>query len=152
MASINFDVHHGNGTQEIFYDNNHVLYISSHQYPFYPGTGSPSELGKYNNILNIPLESGTLGHIFLNSYEKAFDKIKKFKPEFILLSSGFDAHEKDPLGQINLKSEDFAELTRRIVVVAKNICNNRIVSVLEGGYDLNALKESTKLHVKSLIY
>jgi len=152
VAIIDFDVHHGNGTQKIFYNNNKVLYISSHQYPFYPGTGSPSELGKYNNILNIPLESGTLGNIFLNAYEKVFDKIKKFKPEFILLSSGFDAHEKDPLAQINLKSEDFAELTRRIVIIAKNICNNRIVSVLEGGYDLNALKESAKLHVKSLIY
>ncbi len=151
VAIIDFDVHHGNGTQEIFYDNKQVLYISSHQYPFYPGTGSEKETGNYNNILNVPLDAGTSGNIFLNAYEPIFKKIIEFKPEFILLSSGFDAHINDPLAQINLQSKDFAELTNRILKIAKKVCNNKLVSVLEGGYDLQALQESSSLHVQSLL-
>jgi acetoin utilization deacetylase AcuC-like enzyme len=151
VAIIDFDVHHGNGTQEIFYDNKQVLYISSHQYPFYPGTGSEKETGNYNNILNVPLDAGTSGNIFLNAYEPIFKKIIEFKPEFILLSSGFDAHINDPLAQINLQSKDFAELTNRILKIAKEVCNNKLVSVLEGGYDLEALQESSSLHVQSLL-
>ena len=151
VAIIDFDVHHGNGTQEIFYDNKQVLYISSHQYPFYPGTGSEKETGNYNNILNVPLDAGTSGNIFLNAYEPVFKKIIEFKPEFILLSSGFDAHINDPLAQINLQSKDFAELTNRILKIAKEVCNNNVVSVLEGGYDLEALQESSSLHVQSLL-
>ena len=151
VAIIDFDVHHGNGTQEIFYDNKQVLYISSHQYPFYPGTGSEKETGNYNNILNVPLDAGTSGNIFLNAYEPIFKKIIEFKPEFILLSSGFDAHINDPLAQINLQSKDFAELTNRILKIAKEVCNNKVVSVLEGGYDLEALQESSSLHVQSLL-
>ena len=151
VAIIDFDVHHGNGTQEIFYDNKQVLYISSHQYPFYPGTGSTNETGNYNNILNIPLDAGTSGNVFLNAYETIFQKIKLFKPEFILLSSGFDAHIDDPLAQVNLQSKDFSELTDRLIKVAKEVCDNKIVSVLEGGYDLMALQESTSLHVQSLL-
>ena len=151
VAIIDFDVHHGNGTQEIFYDNKQVLYISSHQYPFYPGTGSKKETGNYNNILNVPLDAGTSGNIFLNAYEPIFKKIIEFKPEFILLSSGFDAHINDPLAQINLQSKDFAELTNRILKIAKKVCNNKLVSVLEGGYDLQALQESSSLHVQSLL-
>ena len=151
VAIIDFDVHHGNGTQEIFYDNKQVLYISSHQYPFYPGTGSEKETGNYNNILNVPLDAGTSGNIFLNAYEPIFKKIIEFKPEFILLSSGFDAHINDPLAQINLQSKDFAELTNRILKIAKEVCNNNVVSVLEGGYDLQALQESSFLHVQSLL-
>ena len=151
VAIIDFDVHHGNGTQEIFYDNKQVLYISSHQYPFYPGTGSEKETGNYNNILNVPLDAGTSGNVFLNAYEPIFKKIIEFKPEFILLSSGFDAHINDPLAQINLQSKDFAELTNRILKIAKEVCNNKLVSVLEGGYDLQALQESSSLHVQSLL-
>lgn len=151
VAIIDFDVHHGNGTQQIFYDNKNVLYLSTHQFPFYPGTGSPEEKGNHNNILNIPLDSGANGTIFLNAYETIFKKIKEFKPEFILLSSGFDAHTNDPLAQINLQSQDFGELTNRIVQMAKEICGNKIVSVLEGGYDLNALQESVVFHVQSLL-
>ena len=151
VAIIDFDVHHGNGTQEIFYDNKQVLYISSHQYPFYPGTGSEKETGNYNNILNVPLDAGTSGNVFLNAYEPIFKKIIEFKPEFILLSSGFDAHINDPLAQINLQSTDFAELTNRILKIAKEVCNNKLVSVLEGGYDLQALQESSSLHVQSLL-
>ena len=151
IAIIDFDVHHGNGTQEIFYNNPNVLYISTHQYPFYPGTGSKAEIGKFNNILNIPLDAGTNGNIFLNSYDEIFKKLKEFKPEFLLLSSGFDAHSADPLANINLNTLDFYELTKRIVEVSNEICNGKIVSILEGGYDLDALKYSAYNHVKALL-
>ena len=151
VAIIDYDVHHGNGTQEIFYNNPNVLYISTHQYPFYPGTGSVNEKGASNNILNIPLDPGTSSDVYFNSFENVLKKLKSFNPEFILLSSGFDAHQKDPLAQVNLKSKDYYEITKRIMNVANNICDGRIVSILEGGYDLDALKESAYEHVKSLI-
>lgn len=151
VAIIDYDVHHGNGTQEIFYNNPNVLYISTHQYPFYPGTGSSNEKGESNNILNVPLAAGTSSNIYFNSFEHVLKKLKDFKPEFILLSSGFDAHTQDPLAQVNLKSKDFYEITKRIINVANNICNGKIVSILEGGYDLNALRESAYEHVKALI-
>ena len=151
VAIIDYDVHHGNGTQEIFYNNPNVLYISTHQYPFYPGTGSVNEKGASNNILNIPLDPGTSSDVYFNSFENVLKKLKSFNPEFILLSSGFDAHQKDPLAQVNLKSKDFYEITKRIMNVAGNICDGRIVSILEGGYDLDALKESAYEHVKALI-
>ena len=151
VAIIDYDVHHGNGTQEIFYNNPNVLYISTHQYPFYPGTGSINEKGTSDNILNIPLDSGTSSDVYFNSFENVLKKLKSFNPEFILLSSGFDAHQKDPLAQVNLKSKDFYEITKRIMNVADNICDGRIVSILEGGYDLDALKESAYEHVKALI-
>ena len=151
VAIIDFDVHHGNGTQDIFYNNKKVLYISSHQYPYYPGSGTTSEKGINDNILNIPLKSGTKSHEFLNAYESIFKKINEFKPEFILLSAGFDAHKDDPLAQINLESEDYYTLTKRIMFLAKNICDGKIVSILEGGYDLKALRESVNWHVKSLL-
>ena len=151
IAIIDFDVHHGNGTQDIFYNNEKVLYISSHQYPYYPGSGSSKEKGYKDNVLNIPLPAGTKTHEFLNAYEDIFKKLKGFKPEFILLSAGFDAHKDDPLAQINLESKDYYTLTKRIMTLAKELCGEKIVSILEGGYDLNALKESVNFHVKSLI-
>ena len=151
VAIIDFDVHHGNGTQDIFYNNEKVLYVSSHQYPYYPGSGAANERGIKDNILNIPLASGTQPHEFLNAYESIFKKLKEFKPNFILLSAGFDAHKDDPLAQINLESKDFYTLTKRIMRLAKDLCAERIVSILEGGYDLNALKESVHFHVKSLM-
>ena len=150
VAIIDFDVHHGNGTQDIFYNNEKVLYISSHQYPYYPGSGAASEKGTKNNILNVPLSSGTKTHEFLNAYDSIFNKLKEFKPEFILLSAGFDAHKDDPLAQINLESVDYYTLTKRIMSLAKELCGEKIVSILEGGYDLNALKESVDYHLKSL--
>jgi len=150
VAIIDFDVHHGNGTQDIFYNNEKVLYISSHQYPYYPGSGATSEKGIKDNVLNVPLASGTQPHEFLNAYDSIFSKLKKFKPEFILLSAGFDAHKDDPLAQINLESIDYYTLTKRIMSLAKELCGEKIVSILEGGYDLNALKESIDYHVKSL--
>jgi len=150
VAIIDFDVHHGNGTQDIFYNNEKVLYISSHQYPYYPGSGAANDKGNKNNILNVPLVSGTQSHEFLNAYNSIFKKLKEFKPEFILLSAGFDAHKDDPLAQLNLESKDFYTLTKRITNVAKELCNGKIVSILEGGYDLKALKESVNYHIKSL--
>ena len=151
VAIIDFDVHHGNGTQDIFYDNEKVLYISTHQYPYYPGTGDEKEKGKYSNIFNIPLPAGTTSEEYLNAYEFVLKKIKEFKPEFILLSAGFDAHKDDPLAQLQLTSKDFYNLTKRTLSLAKLYCEGKVVSILEGGYDLNALQESTEMHVNALL-
>ncbi len=151
IAIIDFDVHHGNGTQDIFYNNEKVLYISTHQYPYYPGSGSEKEKGKFNNIFNIPLEAGTNAEKYLNAYEDVLNKIKEFKPEFLLFSAGFDAHIDDPLAQLGLKSDDFYEITKRTLEISKSFCNGKVVSILEGGYDLKALQNSSKRHVDALI-
>ena len=151
IAIIDFDVHHGNGTQDIFYDNEKVLYISTHQYPYYPGSGSNEENGKFNNVLNIPLEAGTTSEEYLNAYENVLTKIKQFKPEFLLFSAGFDAHIDDPLAQMRLSTEDFYKITKRTLEYSKSFCNGRVVSILEGGYDLKALQSSTQRHVDALI-
>ena len=151
VAIIDFDVHHGNGTQDIFYNEKKVLYISSHQFPFYPGTGSKDEIGKFNNILNIPLKAGTDSEEFFNSYKKVYDKLNEFRPQFILLSAGFDAHKNDPLANVNLESRDYYILTREIMKIAKKVCSNKIVSILEGGYNLSAIQESAKYHVEALL-
>jgi acetoin utilization deacetylase AcuC-like enzyme len=151
VAIIDFDVHHGNGTQDIFYNNEKVLYISTHQYPYYPGSGSEKETGKFNNILNIPLEAGTTAEQYLNAYENVLKKLKEFRPEFLLFSAGFDAHIDDPLAQLKLSSEDFYHITKRTLEVSKSMCNGNVVSILEGGYDLKALQDSTKRHVDALI-
>jgi acetoin utilization deacetylase AcuC-like enzyme len=151
IAIIDFDVHHGNGTQNIFYNNEKVLYISTHQYPFYPGSGTENQKGKYNNIFNIPLPAGTNSEEYLNAYEFVLKKLKEFKPDFILLSAGFDAHKNDPLAQFQLESEDFYILTKRTLELSKILCNGKVVSILEGGYDLVALQESTQKHVEALL-
>ena len=151
VAIIDFDVHHGNGTQDIFYENEKVLYISTHQYPFYPGSGSNNEKGKHNNVLNIPLPAGTNSEEYLNAYEHVLKKLKEFKPEFVLFSAGFDAHEDDPLAQFKLKSKDFYDITKRTLEVTNKSSYNKVVSILEGGYDLIALKESTEMHLNALI-
>ncbi len=151
IAIIDFDVHHGNGTQDIFYDNEKVLFISTHQYPYYPGSGSEKEKGNFNNVLNIPLEAGTSAEKYLNAYENVLNKVREFKPEFLLFSAGFDAHIDDPLAQLQLSSEDFYKITKRTLEISKPFCNGKVVSILEGGYDLKALQESTKRHVDALI-
>ena len=151
IAIIDFDVHHGNGTQDIFYDNEKVLFISTHQYPYYPGSGSEKEKGNFNNVLNIPLEAGTSAEKYLNAYENVLNKVREFKPEFLLFSAGFDAHIDDPLAQLQLSSEDFYKITKRTLEISKPFCNGNVVSILEGGYDLKALQESTKRHVDALI-
>ena len=151
IAIIDFDVHHGNGTQDIFFNNEKVLYISTHQYPFYPGSGSDKEKGKFNNIKNIPLPGGTNSEEYLNAYDHVLKKINDFKPEFILFSAGFDAHKNDPLANLKLESKDFYEITKRTLEASKKYSNGKVVSILEGGYDLKALTESTEFHVKSLM-
>ena len=151
IAIIDFDVHHGNGTQNIFYDNEKVLFISTHQYPYYPGSGSEKEKGDFNNVLNIPLEAGTSAEKYLNAYENVLNKVREFKPEFLLFSAGFDAHIDDPLAQLQLSSEDFYKITKRTLEISKSFCNGNVVSILEGGYDLKALQESTQRHVDALI-
>ena len=151
VAIIDFDVHHGNGTQDIFYEDDKVLYISTHQYPYYPGTGSNNEKGKYNNILNIPLKAGTNSEEYLNAYNYVIKKLIEFKPEFVMFSAGFDAHKNDPLAQLNLHSKDFYEITRRTILATQKFCKGKVVSVLEGGYDLTALSESANEHVNALL-
>ena len=151
IAIIDFDVHASNGTANIFYDNEKVLLISTHQYPYYPGTGSEQEKGKFNNILNIPLPAGTSSEEYLNAFDRVLKKLDEFKPEFILISAGFDAHKDDPLAQIKLETEDFYTITKRILETSNKFCNGKVVSILEGGYDLRALQDSTKRHVDALI-
>ena len=151
VAIIDFDVHHGNGTQDIFYENENVLFISTHQYPYYPGSGAEYEKGKFNNILNIPLPAGTNSEEYLSAFEHALKKLKEFKPEFVLISAGFDSHVKDPLAQFQLKTEDFYTITKRILEASKKFCNGKVISILEGGYDLQALQDSTKRHVDALL-
>ena len=151
IAIVDFDVHHGNGTQDIFYENENVLFISTHQYPYYPGTGSEKEKGKFNNIYNIPLPAGTNSEEYLNAFEFGLKKLKEFKPEFILISAGFDGHTADPLAQLKLETEDFYTITKRILQISKKYCHGKIVSILEGGYDLKALRDSSKRHVDALL-
>ena len=150
IAIIDFDVHHGNGTQEIFYEDSSIAYGSIHESPLFPGTGSEEEQGK-GNIFNAPIKAGTHGEEFISTFEtKILNKIDKFKPEIILISAGFDAHIRDPLGNINLTSHDFFNLTKMIVQIANIHCTGKIISFLEGGYDLIALKESVKEHLMAL--
>ena len=151
IAIVDFDVHHPNGCQDIFYENEKVLVISTHQYPYYPGTGSEQEKGKFNNICNIPLPAGTSSGEYLIAFEFALKKLEQFNPEFVLISAGFDAHEDDPLAQFNLKTEDYYHITKRILETSKKYCHGKVVSILEGGYDLQALQDSSKKHVDALI-
>ncbi len=150
IAIIDFDVHHGNGTQEIFYKDATVAYGSSHEFPLFPGTGSEQETG-VGNIFNAPLKAGIKGDEFLKIFEqKVLNPIDKFKPEIILISAGFDAHLRDPLASINLESKDFYLITKKIVELANVHSEGRIISFLEGGYDLLALSESIKEHLLAL--
>ena len=150
IAIFDPDVHHGNGTQDIFFDNKNVLYLSTHQYPFYPGTGSEKEKGKHNNIFNVPLPAGTTSEEYMNALDRVLDKLVEFKPEFLILSMGFDANIADPLAQFELKSEDFYEITKRTLKATNEFTNGKVISVLEGGYDLNALADSAFNHVNAL--
>ena len=147
---LDIDFHHGNGTQEIFYNDETVAYGSSHEFPLFPGTGSEEEIG-VGNIFNAPLKAGVQGKEFLKIFEqKVLNPIDKFKPEVILISAGFDAHTRDPLASINLESKDFYEITKKIVDLANVHSEGRIISFLEGGYDLLALSESIKEHFLAL--
>ncbi len=152
VAVVDFDVHHGNGTQDLLWDEARALVITSQQMPLWPGSGRPDETGAYENILNIPLAPGTGGAEMRAAYEtKAFPRLRAFKPELIIISAGFDAHQDDPLANLNWSTGDFAWITEKLCQIAGEICNGRIVSTLEGGYDLNALAEATRAHVEELM-
>ena len=152
VAVVDFDVHHGNGTQDILWNEKRSLFISSHQMPLYPGTGKENEIGIENNILNIPLPPNTMSKDFRYLYEnKVFPALEKFSPDLLLVSAGFDAHASDPLANINLAEEDFAWVTGRLCDLADKHCNGRLVSTLEGGYDLDALAKCVTTHLKTLL-
>ena len=151
IAILDPDVHHFNGTSDIFYDNAKVLCLSTHQYPFYPGTGSEKEKGNHDNIFNVPLPAGTDSREYFNAFDRVLDKLIKFQPEFLLISMGFDAEERDPLANFKLLPRDFYEITKRAIIATNQFAKGRVVSILEGGYDLNALAESANEHVNALI-
>ena len=150
VAIVDFDVHHGNGTQEIFYNDKSVAYASTHEFPLFPGSGAEEETG-VGNIFNATLKSGTKGPEFLQIFEsKILVPLDKFKPEVILISAGFDAHIRDPLASINLESSDYFKITKKIIDLANIHSKGRVISFFEGGYDLQALSESIKEHIKAL--
>ena len=150
VAIIDFDVHHGNGTQEIFYKDQSVAYGSSHEFPLFPGTGAENETG-VGNIFNATLKAGTTSKEFIAIFDqKVLKAIDKFKPEVILISAGFDAHKRDPLANISLESDDFFRITKNIVDIANTHSKGRVISFLEGGYDLQALSESIIEHLNAL--
>lgn len=150
VGIIDFDVHHGNGTQEIFYNDNSVFYASIHEFPLFPGTGRENETG-LGNIFNAPIKSGTNGVEFLRVFEsKILKPLDAFKPEVILISAGFDAHIRDPLANINLESIDYFKITKKIIELANIHSKGRVISFFEGGYDLQALSESIKQHLIAL--
>ena len=151
VAVIDFDVHHGNGTQEILWDESRCLTFTSQQIPLWPGTGTEEEQGDYNNIINIPLPPGSTGELMRQKYEgQVFPVLRKFEPDLILISAGFDAHKADPLAELNWSTADFSWLTERLCKIAEECCEGRLVSTLEGGYDLKALADSVKAHVTKL--
>ncbi len=152
VAVVDFDVHHGNGTQHSFENDKNLFYASSHQYPAYPGTGLTDETGVADNVCNVPMRPGAGSAEFRKGYENAIlPSLRAFKPELLIVSAGFDAHADDPLAQIMLKTEDFGWVTERLLEVAEDCCGGRVVSSLEGGYDLDALGASVALHVKTLM-
>jgi acetoin utilization deacetylase AcuC-like enzyme len=151
-AVVDFDVHHGNGTQDIFWADSTVMYCSTHQMPLFPGTGATGERGEHDNIVNAPLVSEDGGDKFRAAFENVIlPQLRKFSPELIIISAGFDAHYRDPLASLNLRAEDFGWVTRKLMDVAQGTAGGRIVSVLEGGYDLQGLQESVAAHVTALM-
>lgn len=152
VAIIDFDVHHGNGTQDIFWNDPSVLYSSTHQMPLYPGTGARDETGTQNNIVNAPLAPGDGGTQFREAFESAIlPRLNNFQPELVLISAGFDAHRNDPLANLNLVEDDFSWVTGKLMDVADKHANGRLVSLLEGGYDLEGLSRSAGAHVRRLM-
>ncbi|MEF3367240.1 histone deacetylase family protein [Methylocystis sp. 9N] len=151
VAIVDFDVHHGNGTQEIFWSDGSVLFCSTHQAPFYPGTGGYNETGAHDTIVNAPLLAGSTGDVFSEALiERILPRLEAFRPDLILISAGFDAHERDPLGGLRLVEADYSDATKRIMEIADRRCGGRIVSLLEGGYDVEALARSVGVHVLAL--
>ena len=152
VAIIDFDVHHGNGTQDIFWDDASVLFCSTHQMPLFPGSGHVGETGHHGTICNAPLRAGDDGLHFKEAFEaRILPALNRFAPDLILVSAGFDAHRLDPLANINLEADDFQWATGKIMEAAGKFCNNRVVSTLEGGYDLEGLSTSVNAHVTTLM-
>lgn len=151
VAVVDFDVHHGNGTQEMFWDDGDAFYASSHQYPFYPGTGGARERGAHNNIVNVPLAAGTRSDVFRGRFaDEILSGLEAFKPDMVFISAGFDAHRDDPLAELRLTEADFAWATAGLMDIARKVCAGRVVSVLEGGYNLDALADCATAHVQTL--
>jgi acetoin utilization deacetylase AcuC-like enzyme len=151
IAVVDFDVHHGNGTQDIFGPDPELFYASTHQFPCYPGTGRVTERGVAGNVVNAPLPPGAGSAEFRAAWERIIPELAAFKPELLIISAGFDAHAADPLAQLRLKEPDFTWVTEALLAVADAHCPKRVVSLLEGGYDLNALASSAAAHVRALM-
>ena len=151
VAVLDFDVHHGNGTQALLEDDPRVLFVSSQQMPLWPGTGEPSDDGPHGTVVNLALRPGAGGAAFRDAWTGALARVEAFRPELILVSAGFDAHRDDPLANLMLTEADFAWITREICALAGRVCGGRVVSALEGGYDLDALGASARAHVETLM-
>jgi acetoin utilization deacetylase AcuC-like enzyme len=152
VAIVDFDVHHGNGSQEIFWADKTVMYGSTHQMPLYPGTGAVIEAGEFDTVVNAPLRPGDGGDAFRAAFEsRLLPRLLDFAPEFLIISAGFDAHMRDPLANLNLVEDDFVWATQKIMDVADRVAEGRVVSLLEGGYDLEALASSAAAHVTTLM-
>jgi acetoin utilization deacetylase AcuC-like enzyme len=151
-AVVDFDVHHGNGSQDIFWSDKTVMYCSTHQMPLYPGTGARSERGEHDTVVNAPLSPGDGGAKFREAFESVIlPRLREFRAELIVISAGFDAHQRDPLANLNLVEADFLWATQKIMEVAQASANGRVVSMLEGGYDLEGLSNSAAAHVSALM-
>lgn len=151
VAVVDFDVHHGNGTQDLLWEEERALFVSSHQMPLYPGTGAASERGAHGQVLNVPLGPNTGGTEMRTAYrDRVFPRLRDFAPELIIVSAGFDAHISDPLASLRWHDEDYAWITDWLCDVAEEHCDGRLVSTLEGGYDLDALATSVAAHVEVL--
>ncbi|HLJ72445.1 MAG TPA: histone deacetylase family protein [Roseiarcus sp.] len=152
VAVVDFDVHHGNGTQHIFWGDKDAMYCSTHEMPLFPGTGAINERGEHDQIVNAPLRAGDGGAAFREAFDIALlPRLEGFRPDLVIVSAGFDAHRLDPLGHLNLVEADFAWATRRLMDIAGRACKGRIVSLLEGGYDLDGLARSVAAHVGALM-
>ena len=152
-AVVDFDVHHGNGSQDIFWSDQTVMYCSTHQMPLYPGTGARSERGEHDTVVNAPLSPGDGGAKFREAFESVIlPRLREFRAELIVISAGFDAHQRDPLANLNLVEADFLWATQKIMEVAQASANGRVVSMLEGGYDLEGLSNSAAAHVSALMH
>jgi acetoin utilization deacetylase AcuC-like enzyme len=152
VSIVDFDVHHGNGSQAIFWSDKTVMYCSTHEMPLYPGTGAVSERGEHNTIVNAPLSAGDGGDAFREAFETMIlPRLREFKPEILVISAGFDAHTRDPLANLNLVEADYAWVTKKLMEIADASAQGRIVSLLEGGYDLQGLARSVAAHVTALM-
>ena len=151
-AIVDFDVHHGNGSQDIFWADKTVTYCSTHEMPLYPGTGAISERGEHDTIVNAPLSAGDGGDVFREAFETLIlPRLHDFKPDLLIISAGFDAHTRDPLANLNLVEADYAWVTKKLMEIADKSAQGRVVSVLEGGYDLQGLSRSVAAHVAALM-